>query len=62
MRVGTGKEEASVGTGPGAVLEPAESGPEYVMAGTLGVGPGSGPETGACTAQGWSLQVDLAFP
>lgn len=50
-----------VGTGPGVVPEPAESGPEYGLAGTLGVGPGSGPEAGACPAQGWSLQVDLAF-
>lgn len=54
--------EVSAGTGPGVVLEPAENGPEYGMAGTLGVGPGSGPEAGACPAQGWSLQVDLAFP
>lgn len=38
-----GGVEASVGTGPGAVLESAESGPEYNMAGTLGVSPASGP-------------------
>lgn len=39
-----------MGAGLGAILEPAESGPEQGMAGTLGVGPRSGPEAGISPA------------